>query len=86
MQRSIARQIRRLCRVAKIKRKICVGKDFVKVNEDVVFFNPTHSFISRLATVLLEIPATKEMLDMQHTILQQLRSIDTSEWNSGRPA
>ena len=82
MQRHIARQIKRLCRAGKIKRKIYVGKDFVKVNEDVVHFKPTHSFISRLATVLLETPATKEMLAAQSNILQQLKAIDTTFWDT----
>jgi hypothetical protein len=82
MQRRIARQIKRLCRAAHISRYIYVTKEAVQVNADVVYFQPTNTFIGRLATVLLEIPATKEMLEAQSNILQQLKAIDTTFWDT----
>lgn len=76
MQRRIARRIKRFCRGAHVHRKIRVTKDSAIIDEDIVPFVPTNTFIFRLITTIMESPTLKETLSVQAKVLQHLDSID----------
>lgn len=79
--RAITKQVKRLCRAAKVKRKIYVNERGIHIDEDVVFFLPVHNFIARLALAINESPELTKLQKAQDHALKQLKEIDTSGWN-----